>query len=263
MLFAACFADAPPLEETSEGSGSGSTGDATATQGSTMSASTNEVDDTASTIDGTDETTIGGSSADEAAPETSSDTGASPTCGDGNVDAGEDCDDSNTDPGDGCHSDCTVYKRVFVSSEPIDGSMDGLDGADKHCQDAAEAMVWSGSFRAWLSDDAMSAGGRLAGSDLAYRLVDGTLVANNWVDVVDGALVTAIYLDEYGNVPSGAEVWTGTSPNGGISGPSCGSWLLGAETGKVGYIDWSESAQWTDAAVRGCDGFNHLYCFEQ
>ena len=55
----------------------------------------------------------------------------------------------------------------------------------------------------------------------------------------------------------------GTNPMGGIAGPSCGNWLATADTGTVGLVDWAVSAQWTDAAVRGCDQFNHLYCFEQ
>ncbi|MEZ4382416.1 MAG: hypothetical protein R3A79_13780 [Nannocystaceae bacterium] len=42
------------------------------------------------------------------APDCAFDTSACTTCGDGQVDAGEECDDGNSDPGDGCDAECKV-----------------------------------------------------------------------------------------------------------------------------------------------------------
>ena len=268
ILVTACFSDAPPLEETSEGSGGTSSADATTMQSATMPSGSNDVGEAStgvSEVTGGPPPTTGDTSVDDTgAPETSGDTGVPITCGDGVVDANEDCDDRNTDPGDGCHSDCTVYRRVFVTSEPIAGGMGGLDDADGHCQAAVDAVGWRGTFRAWLSDDAMSAGTRLSGSEHAYRMPDGTLVAADWADVLDGDLVSAIYLNEHGASVEGSDlVWTGTTPMGVATGPNCTDWSTNAGMGRVGVVDWAEAAQWTETDDALCSLLNRLYCFEQ
>ncbi len=259
VVVVACLSDAPPLDETGEGSES--TAAPTTTQGSTTSPD-DVGDPTTASIESTTSVDASGDVTSE--PGTSSGTGVSAMCGDGVVDEGEQCDDANTEPGDGCHSDCTEYKLVFVTSGPTAGALDGLAGADEQCQTAATEAAHSGTFRAWLSDDSISATERLGGSELAYRLVDGTRVAEDWNHVLGVGLEVAIHLDEHGgSVPSGDAVWTGTSPMGEILGPTCAGWTPMGMVGRVGYVDWTDVAQWTDADEHSCALLNHLYCFEQ
>ena len=54
---------------------------------------------------------------------------ATPTCGDGNLDGGEECDDGNNTNGDSCASDCTI--------EPFCG--DGALDYGEQCDDGNNA----------------------------------------------------------------------------------------------------------------------------
>ena len=51
-----------------------------------------------------------------------------PSCGDGNQDAGEACDDGNVDNGDGCSSTCTLEDVLFGDADS-DGDVDLRDMA--------------------------------------------------------------------------------------------------------------------------------------
>src|SRR5688500_2225527 len=51
------------------------------------------------------------------------DTGVSPSCGDGIVDAGELCDDGNDQTGDGCEPDCTASPGMMLWSSSFDADM--------------------------------------------------------------------------------------------------------------------------------------------
>lgn len=269
LSIAGCFADAPPVDEAGDSS-EGTTTQTGSTTTSTMSTGAEDVGDvttvgTTTSVDvtgvptSTDESTAGETSD----PDTGS-TGVSAQCGDDHLDVGEDCDDGNTDPGDGCHSDCTLYKLAFVTSEPFAGAMGGLAGADQNCQLLAGTAGLPGVFAAWLSDDASSAALRLEGANLPYRLRDGTRIATAWPDVLDGEIENPIWIDENGSgLDSGAYAWTGTNEFGAIAGTNCAGWTPSAASGQVGAVDWAEPAHWTAADEYGCALLNHLYCFEQ
>ncbi|MDZ4247347.1 MAG: DUF1554 domain-containing protein, partial [Dehalococcoidia bacterium] len=77
-------------------------------------------------------------------------------------------------------------KRVFVTAATYNGNLGGLSGADAKCQASANAVNLGGTWKAWLSDSNTSAGSRLNHSDSPYRLLNGTTIANNWDDLVDG-----------------------------------------------------------------------------
>ncbi|MCH8148680.1 MAG: hypothetical protein IH987_11895 [Planctomycetes bacterium] len=51
-----------------------------------------------------------------------------PTCGDGNLDAGEACDDGNVVDGDGCSATCTLEDVLFGDAD-ADGDVDLYDMA--------------------------------------------------------------------------------------------------------------------------------------
>lgn len=89
-------------------------------------------------------------------------------------------------------------KRVFISSVFFDGNFGGLDGADAACQELSVSAGLPGKYRAWLSDSTGSPATRFTQSATPYILVDGTVIADNWADLVDGQLNDAIYLQEDG-----------------------------------------------------------------
>ena len=193
-------------------------------------------------------------------------------------------------------------KVVFVSSQLFNGNFGGGQRvlghleADQRCQDAATEASLSGSFKAWISGRVDTGEGplphgvadRFTQSADPYRLVNGTQVADDWADLVDGSLDHAIDLDEYGN-PVGEEtrVWTNTRTDGtawdnsrqcavgpsidipGLWTWSCGapSWTAGDcgfQSGKYGQAN-STSGSWTGTGSSniGCSSQFHLYCFEQ
>jgi len=165
------------------------------------------------------------------------------------------------------------FRRVFISSTTTNGSFpDGVEGADGFCQDLADTAGLPGRFVAWLStgDAITQARDRLENANVPYYLVDGTQVADNFEDLVDGSLDAAINLDEYGtvrNVTNG--VWTGTAANGtGVSGFNdnvrCRKWTSSA-SGDGGRLGTSSATNnnWTNTGNNSaCNNEHHVYCFQ-
>lgn len=196
-------------------------------------------------------------------------------CGDGYVQEGEEeCDDSNQVDNDGCSSVCTLERRVFVSSTAYSsGEINGLTGANMVCQGLAEGAGLTGNYKAWLSD-AAEGPSKTFGVDpqetpVPYILVDGTIVANSWADLIDGTLQNPINHDEHdGDMSSNLTVvvWTNTLPNGNPKNEQdCNSW---GETdgdpppqGNTGFSS-SKVISWTNYTQNACPGDAHLYCFQ-
>lgn len=206
------------------------------------------------------------------------------TCGDGLLASDEQCDDGNLDGGDACGPTCTrdTY-YVFVSSlRYAAGALGGLAAADMKCQMLAEAAMLPGKYRAWLSNGTVSPATRFSKSlDRAYvlpyspQLAVAELVAEDWIDLVDGDLAHAIDVNEKGEVlDSGADcgvdtqiAWTATSRSAGPYDPSthCMQWTTSfeAEHGVAGLIGGDDIA-WTEGCpLVPCEAVAHLYCFEQ
>lgn len=149
----------------------------------------------------------------------------------------------------------------------------GLSGADNLCRQLAQkaglGANWK-SYQAWLSDSHESAGERLFAGMGRYRRVDGTVVAEDFAQVLSGMLSAPINVDELGQpAPGGA--WTGTRPDG-TAAPGtthCEDWTIDTYTeieghyGHCGAVDgnWTFSA---NPAINptGCDDNLRLYCFE-
>jgi hypothetical protein len=118
-----------------------------------------------------------------------------------------------------------------------------------------------------LSDRATDAATRLSHATVPYRLVDGTLVANDWNDLIDGTLAHAIDLHETGAraTPATPDVWTGTTRTGRTTSSDCSGWGSASAqlAGGVGLLT-STSTTWTAISSDSCDrGDVHLYCLEQ
>ena len=191
------------------------------------------------------------------------------SCGDGFTQADvEECDDGNMTDDDECNNACELGGTfVFVTSTLTNGRFGGLAGGDAICQGLAMDAGLSGTWLAWLSTDNPADGPakRFVHSTAPYRLVDGTKIADDWDDLIDGTLAVPINLTE-GGAPADMtqRVWTNTNTTGSHSSNSdCSVWSPGGNNGAYGNrtatdSDWTNTGQDT-----GCSDMHHLYCFQQ
>lgn len=178
-------------------------------------------------------------------------------------------------------------RRMFVTSSLFDGNLGGVAGADAKCAAHASATGLTGTYLAWLSTSQTSPAQRFTHHPTGYALLDGTVVATSWDDLIDGAIAHAIDLDETGafhDVPGSlrfaVSVWSSTDTSGNRSTAEyddlCDDFTVGVATGsapdrwgKLGQIYDSSGAQdftdlrWTDGAVTYCSVQAALYCVEQ
>lgn len=173
-------------------------------------------------------------------------------------------------------------KRVFISSARTTSNFGSLAAADAVCQTLATTAGLGGSWKAWLSTAATSASSRLTHSTTAYRLVDGTLVAQDWAHLVSGApLKSSINLDESGNYvpgPNGQDgfsgyTWSGTSGAGNSEPWNCSNWTVSEDcsqstsvTASIGSDQYATSPAWSsNGSGPACCTVQKLafYCFEQ
>jgi hypothetical protein len=159
-------------------------------------------------------------------------------------------------------------RRVFVSSAVYAGTLGRIGGADAKCQTLAGSL--GGSWKAWISDASNSPSGRFTHAAVAYRLVDGTLVAANWAALVNASatpLAHAIDLDEQGRPFTGtSEVWTATDTNGtAYLGSGCNNFNSADMTAAIVAVGVADGADftWTNKYLQYCNRTEHLYCVEQ
>lgn len=266
-----------------EGSGSyvaSSTGGTSSTSDPNITSSTIEppggtttivVSTSASSVEGTESSTTTSSTT---SAEESGSSGLVASCGNGIVDDGEECDDGATDDGDGCTAACVKeWRRIFVTSQVYTGDFGGIDAADTICQSAAMSAGLQGTYRAWLSTNNESPEQRFIHSSVPYLLVDDTLIAADWDDLVDGELAHPIVLSELGTVPAPGThpctpvgvrvVWTGTTAQGTLlPDTTCTDWT-GQGQANWGRID-DINASWTAYCILPCAGAEAaFYCVEQ
>ena len=160
-------------------------------------------------------------------------------------------------------------RRVFLTSSPMpNGGFGGLAGGDAACQSHADARGLGGVWMAWLSDATAEPATRFVHATVPYRLLDGTLVANDWNALISGTLSHAIDMLETGaTVAPGAgyEAWTGTTRTGRWISTDCTGWTNGtsSSTAEVGLVGMTDTT-WTAGRAERCDRSDILlYCFEQ
>jgi len=163
--------------------------------------------------------------------------------------------------------------RVFVTSGTFDGNLGGLAGGDSLCMTAAATL--GGTWTAWLSLEATDTQEGVSAIDRIsvgrYELLDGTVVADNQLELTDKSLDAPINVREDGSeIPAldNHRVWTGTNSEGTYLGNvSCNRWTSGdaADDGRTGLAN-AVDADWTDAGGAvdevTCDNSYRLYCFE-
>ncbi len=176
---------------------------------------------------------------------------------------------------DGCEA---RVHRVFVTSSPVPprfGPNGGAPSADLICQMAALPLAGPAMWRAWTSDSTTSPKTRFMTPDGPYIQPNGTPVADNWADLIDGTLLHAIDEDELGGTALDVDVWTGTSPDGTVSmaqSPqggtitNCADWTTITSDVDFAAVGRSSSPDlgWTEGPMpSSCLQSAHLYCFEQ
>ncbi|MBL9102514.1 MAG: DUF4215 domain-containing protein [Myxococcales bacterium] len=205
---------------------------------------------------------------------------ASAVCGDGFIWEGqEDCEDGNLEDHDGCSNACAAPRWVFISSATMTGAFGGVAGADAACQSYADAAGLAGTYRAWLSEDAMSAPVFRFGSE-GYRgwyllpTAPPTPVAQGWSDLTSenednsgDYLRSAINADEYGAIVGETAAWTNTAPDGHEHAWTidCEDWsVIPLETGGSFGLSRSDvlTAAWSFISANECDTPRRLYCFQ-
>jgi hypothetical protein len=195
------------------------------------------------------------------------------------------CVDLDSDPSHcgGCGTPClgvceggtcddSAQRLIFLSSQPLKGTMGGLEGADAWCTELASAAGLEGDFKAWLSTAQLGPAARMVHFPGPYRLLDGTLIADGWADLTDGTLAHPIDLDETGlMIPpaqwicEGHEVWTNTKADGTPRTTSdCGGWQTLEGTSAVGRYT-ADDHGWTEAACMSvtCGAELPIYCVQQ
>lgn len=180
-----------------------------------------------------------------------------------------DASDASSGPCNG-EADCPRY--VFVTSELFSGEdIGGSVGADGRCTNRAALpgtlpALAGRKWQAWVSDDIaqLSASARLTHGTMPYRLGNGTLIANSWLQLTSTALAHAIDVDETGKTIGSDFVWTGTQTVGQATPLNCTNWSINGvdNKGTVGQARAIDSA-WTNSGALPCGEGHRLYCFEK
>jgi hypothetical protein len=159
-------------------------------------------------------------------------------------------------------------KRAFITESSRAPDFGGISGADAACNADADAAKISGTYRAWIGDDTGSAPARIARAADGYFRTDGTRIADDYDDLVDGTLDAPLNVTARGTALSLAQAWTNVHlGSAGFPGPaSCSNWTTASSNvyGWTGIADRTTS-EWTESQILPC-GPNrraHFYCFEQ
>lgn len=147
----------------------------------------------------------------------------------------------------------------------MNGNLGGLTGADAICQGLADGVGLGGTFQAWLGDSSDSPSTRSSQAG-PYLRTDGSIAADDWVDLTDGSLDLPISLDENGIARTGS-AWSNIAAVGAVpeSGTAhCSDWTSGtAGGGRRGSVTATD-ATWTEIGSGVlCDVPSRLYCIEQ
>lgn len=181
------------------------------------------------------------------------------------------CPDGQCCSGKGACGACLT----FVTSTTHWGDFDGLSGADAVCQELAEAAGLPGEYLAWLGDTTGSPSTRFVRATVPYTLVDGTVIADDWDELTDGQIASAILLDELGHQRQlgTPQPWTNVNPDGTAGGiepnAHCDNWTssLGGAGGHIGNNGFAllgyTNAGWTKFRSWDCSMSWELYCFQQ
>ncbi len=164
-------------------------------------------------------------------------------------------------------------RTIFVTSTMYNGNLGGLAGADAKCQARAQAAGLPGTYMAWVSTAGGSPATRFNQAGGPFVLVNNTTVANNWADLIDSSIASAVNVTELGGaVPVGntscagggfPTVWSSTSPSGSYQGSSCSDFTSTGGGGQWGLAS-ATNGSWTSWCSGGdCSWVSPIYCVQQ
>lgn len=163
----------------------------------------------------------------------------------------------------GCEEPTVDGLRIFVTSTRQNADFGGIAGADELCANQASDAGLDGDFKAWLSTRSSPVTERIAHGAEPYVRTDGRLLANDWDDLLDGALNAPIDKDADGESRSG-DVWTGTLADGQpYEGDDCAGFTSSAGGNAQCGDSESSTATWTENLTPSCSITLRLYCIEQ
>jgi hypothetical protein len=159
-----------------------------------------------------------------------------------------------------------TFRRVFVTSSSYSPNFGGVFGADTKCQQSAEKANLGGKWTAWLSDGSHDVKKRFEYFDGPYKLLNGTIIANNWTELTSKSLLAPINITEFNQRATiGITAWSGTLANGQVDQiNTCLNWTKATSS----YSGSTNSTNSTSLGGSGgnlrCDSGNlPIYCFEQ
>jgi hypothetical protein len=162
-------------------------------------------------------------------------------------------------------------KAVFVTKSSFKSNMGGLSGADAKCQaeaDDPESIVPSGTYMAWLSDGTNSPDTRFTKSSHPYVLPDATVVAENYSDLTDGSILSAINIDPTSAPAEWQMFWSSTNSDGTSDQDllTCVGWTwtdtLTYSHAMLGHTG-KKSKLWSHYTREKCRPSYRLACFQQ
>jgi hypothetical protein len=179
-----------------------------------------------------------------------------PICGNLILEDGEQCDENS----ESCEECVIVDRKIFLHEypQPIISLTGGECSHAAWINNLSRGIIWEN----WLSTEETDIRDIIF-SPYVYKLLDGTIIANDSADLIDGNIQNPINLTEYGNIISNALVWTGTNEFGQFTGNDCLNWNFDVPelNGTVGNSSLTGS-QWTNYRNESCNQEFRIYCVE-
>ena len=175
----------------------------------------------------------------------------------------------------------------FITSEPLDGgNLGGLEGADAHCQQLAEAAGTDGkTWKAYLSSSTENARDRIGSGP--WHNASGELIANdldelhgeaNKISKQTGLTETGEPVNGRGDQPNQHDILTGSNADGTAAADmTCDDWTSNDQGNamvghhdRIGLRDDAPSKSWnsshpsrgcSQSALQGTGGNGYFYCF--
>jgi hypothetical protein len=159
---------------------------------------------------------------------------------------------------------CSPAKRVFITDKTYLPDFGSAAAANQICQSTANTRKLGGTWLAWIADSKFSPATDFDQSAEPYVLLDGTLIASDWADLIDGMLAHPIDMNELHATIGSRETWTGVYLDGTASSDNCLEWTsnVPADLGTNGVSSVGDYG-WSDIYLQFCDRWVSLYCFEQ
>lgn len=176
-------------------------------------------------------------------------------CGDGIIAEDEECEDII----DNHCENCIKPRRVFVTDDTYTGLF--MDKSNDLCiEQAKKANLTDYSWVSWVSLSEEDAKDKFYKSPFRYELLDGTIIADNYEELISGVLQHEININQYGEIIND-RVWTGTNEFGEYSKYNCKDWLMYRVFGTYGSTS-DKGLNWTNVGITECYNGLRLYCIE-